>query len=169
MPEKVMRAVRRGVPCLFLLAALLAATALAQGEEKVVRLRDGTVLRGTLVSSADGVFRVKTRALGQVQVDPGEILSIEGPAGTSAGAVRAGRMQELKSEMLGDPEVMASIQDLARNEEIAAIMEDEGLQAAIMSLDLDYLRRDEKFRAFTQHPDVQAIVQKVKGKGAGDE
>ncbi len=170
MPEKVMRGTLRGFCCLFLVAALLGAAATsAQEEEKIVRLRDGTVLRGTLVPSAEGVFRVKTRTLGEVRVDPADILSVESLDATAAGAVRAGRMEELKSTMLGNPEVMASIEDLARDEEIAAIMQDEDLQAAIMSMDFDYLRQDEKFQAFTGHPGVRAIVDNVKDKGADDE
>ena len=170
MPKKVMRGALRLFCCLFLVAALLgAAAASAQEEEKILRLRDGTMLRGTLVPSAEGVLRVKTRALGEVLVDPAEILSIEDPDGTAGGEVRAGRMEKLKNEMLGNPEVMASIQDLTKDGEIAAIMQDEDLQAAIMSLDFDYLRQNEKFKAFTEHPGVRAIIDKVKDKGADDE
>jgi len=165
-----MRALRRGF-CCFLLGAVLLAAAAASGqeEEKIVRLRDGTVLRGTLVPSAEGVFRVKTRTLGEVTIDPAEILSIESPAGTAAGGPRPEQLEKLKSEMVNNPKVMAAVQELAQDSKIAEILQDEDLQAAIMSLDFDYLRQSDKFKAFTEHPGVQAIVQKVKTTGVNDE
>ena len=170
MPEKVMRALRRGSCCLVLAAALFGAvTASAQEEEKVVRLRDGTVLRGTLVPSAEGVFRVRTRALGEIQVDPAEIVSVEGPDGAAGAEVRPAQMERMKSEMVNNPQVMEAIEELSHDEEVIALMQDEQLQAAIMSLDLDYLRQDDRFQAFTEHPGVQAIVNKVRATGATDE
>ncbi len=184
MSEKVMRVFLRRVCCLFFIVALWAAgPALAQEEEKCVRLRDGTLLRGTLVPSAEGVFRIKTRTLGEVLVDPADIASIESPgrgqsgndtAGandTAGGNDTAGRMEKLKDEIVNNPQVMASVEDLAQDEQIAALMSDEDLRAAIMSLDFDYLRKDEKFQAFTAHPGVQEIIGKVRhqDKGAGDE
>ncbi len=170
MPDTVIRRMGRRLCCLFLVAALAgAAAASAQEQDRTVRLKDGTVLRGTLLPSAEGVFRVKTRTLGEVRIDPSQILTIEGPVVTLDAADQAQRMERLKSTMLNSPEVMASVQKLAQDEEIAALMQDEELQAAIMSLDFDYLRRDERFQAFIAHPGVQEVVQKVKDKGADDE
>ncbi len=178
MSEKVRRGCLRRFCCLFLLATLLGAyPALAQEEEKLVRLRDGTLLRGTLVPSAAGVFRIKSRVLGEVLIDPSDISSVESPVGTDSandttgGNDMAGRMEKLKKEIVNNPQVMASVEELAQDEEIAALMSDEKLQAAIMSLDFDYLRQDEKFRAFTAHAGVQEIIRKIRHQeeGAGDE
>ena len=166
MPEKMKRVLRRAA-CLFFLAVFLGVSAAgAEGDQKLVRLRDGTVLRGTVVPSASGVFLIKTQSLGEVQVAPDDILSVE--TLTDAYQEDKGRkIQELKSDILGNQEAMASVRQLAENDEIAAIMSDEELQAAIFSLDFEALDQSPKFQAFANHPDVQALVRQIRNKKTG--
>jgi len=171
MSEKVIRRIARGALFLFFAVALFGAAVPAQEVEKVIRLKDGTVLRGTVVPDARGVFRIQTPSLGEVQIDPAQIVSVETAGAVTAAAGtedRAQMMKKIKSDVMGDPALMGAVMQLAQDEKIAALMKDDKLQAAVMSMDFDYLKNSEAFQVFADHPDVQAIVGKFQEQKEGE-
>jgi hypothetical protein len=184
MSQKVTGLFRLGF--LGVLAAVLflaVDTAGAQEAEKLVRLKDGTVLRGTFVSDARGVYRITTRMMGDVLIDPTEIVSIQtvepSPHGLAAGsgsqaqgeACPIARINKLKADIMANPDVMASIEKITHDEKVTALAQDTAFREALRSGDMEALKDNESFQAFVDSPAVQEIIEKIGSieQGAQDE
>ncbi|MGE5280301.1 MAG: hypothetical protein ACM3L6_06135 [Deltaproteobacteria bacterium] len=178
MSDKVSRRPRAAACVLFLSffwAAVAAGASAGPDEERIVHLKDGTVLRGTLVPDASGVFRIKTSSLGDVRIDPSEIVSVE--TGAEASAPQEGaapkkeskeeRIEALKGDIMNDQSTMATVKELAANDEVVNLMLDKDLQKAILARDFEAMRQNPNFQAFASRPDVQALVQKIRDQHPG--
>lgn len=141
---------------LFLASAGLAA------EEKIVRLKDGVVLRGALVAQDSGTYQIKHGTLGVLSVKKSEIASIEDPApaheAVVSSAAGAAELKAYEQKILGSPGIMESVRALAEDKSVAEMLSDPELSAAILRRDVEYLQRSKKFLEFTANPQVQKIV-----------
>lgn len=137
-------------------------------EEKIVRLKDGVVLRGVLLSQDNDIYRIKHGTLGVLSVEKSEIAAIEDPdpaaasAAVSSPAGEAG-YKAYEQKILNSPNVMESIRALAEDKSVMEVLSDPELNAAILRRDIEYLQRNKKFLEFTNSPGVRRIVQDVAG------
>jgi len=129
---------------------------LASAQERIVRLKDGTIFRGKVLSKDKNSYKIENNILGVIAVKDSDILSIEeaAPAAPSA-------LNNLQQKIAGDPHTIQSIQSLAQDQEVVEILSDPQLKAAIMRQDVDYLKNTEKFLKFTNNPSVKKIISDV--------
>ena len=102
---------------------LLGFPAVVLASPRIISLKDGSQLKGEIVSAANGVYTVKTQNLGKIELQEGEIISISSdsmtppPAPTVAGT---GNLQEkaagLQNQILSDPKLLTDLQNLTQDD-----------------------------------------------------
>lgn len=138
----------------FFLIAWLAFTLSLYAETAVVRLKDGTTLRGEILDeggAAPGVYKINTTTLGVLSINAADIVAVQ--------ARPVDKWQEYQEKIVNSPETMASIQDLSGAQEVADMLADKEVKDAIMRQDIEYLKNNEKFMKFVNNPTVQQIIQ----------
>lgn len=132
-------------------------------QEKVVKLKDGSVMRAKILSKEGDVYRLETSSLGVVSVKEGDVAMIMDP---ESGAVPQGEVDKYQKKIMGNPAVLGAVQDLSQDPQVLEMFKDPQLRDAIMRQDVEYLKNSEKFQKFTRHPSVEKIVSEI---GPGSE
>jgi hypothetical protein len=167
-----------------LLAGALAAAGLAAGAGDLARfeLDDGSVVVGEPLSLADGVYRIRTPALGEVTVDASRVRRMSraddtggGAAGAwgaapgaptgadPAAAVSAADIEGLQRRLIGDQGVMESIMALQQDPQLKAALADPELMGLVMSGNIEALRNHPAFGRLMNHEGIRAIIEQVVG------
>ena len=147
-----------------LLALTLSSSSMAQ-QQAHIELQDGSSLRGELIGLENGVYRIRTRHLGVIELNQADIRSLGfGDAATvtnSSGATAdnplAGQLNELQKGMMGDESTMNLIMGLADDPTIQAILNNPALMRSISSGDLGALSKDPDITRLLNHPTVRQI------------
>jgi hypothetical protein len=130
---------------------------LAQAEERVIKLKDGSVIPGEILSKEGDIYKIKTATLGIVAVQEEKISSIAEaePKGTAS---VSGEEKAYREKILASPQAMESVKTLAQDKDVVAILSDPQLKEAIARHDLRFLQTNEKFIKFMNNPAVKKIV-----------
>ena len=139
----------------YLLVIFLFLNHAAFAQEKIIKLKDGVILRGKIISKEGDIYKISNAMLGVLSVKDSDIASIEEtkPA--------FGDMEAYQQKIINDPRVMESIRSLSSDKEILDMLSDTQLKTAIMNQDVDYLKNNEKFLKFTNNPTVKKIMETV--------
>ncbi len=164
---------RRRVRLPWLIASLLGLCIglgpLRAGESRI-ELRDGSVIGGEVIAVGDGVYRVRSASLGEIQVRESDVLAIRpGGSGTPAAAATDTGNQDsafaaVQQQLLGNPQTMDAISRLQGDAEVTAALTDPEFMRLITAGDVEKLRTDPRFRRLMENPSIQAIVEQVLGK-----
>ena len=159
---------------LIIAAANLALCAHAQSA-KVITLKDGSVIKGNVLQLTDGIYTLETDNIGKVNVAESEIVSIAAestpalPAtGDTASAALKGQAQEIQTNLLSDPSIMAEIQNIMQDPEIRGVLSDPAFMNAIMSYDPKQIQQSEKTQYLLQNPKFQSLMEKIQQKLPAD-
>lgn len=144
-------------------AAFFAVGRVAFAQEKVIKLKDGSVMRARILSKDGDKYRFETSSLGVVTVKESDVAMIMDP---ESGSVPQTEIDKYQKKIMGNPEVMGAIQDLTQDPEVMGMFSDPELRDAIMRQDVEYLKNNKKFQKFTHHPSVERIVSEI---GPGSE
>ncbi|HBO98121.1 MAG TPA: hypothetical protein DE315_07415 [Candidatus Omnitrophica bacterium] len=155
---------------LIVAAANLALCAHAQSA-KVITLKDGSVIKGAVTQLADGVYTLETDNLGKITVPESEVVSIAAEsapalpaAGNMASASLKGQAQEIQTNLLSDPSIMAEIQNIMQDPEIRGVLSDPAFMNAIMSYDPSQIQQNEKTQYLLQNPKFRSLMEKIRQK-----
>lgn len=171
------------IPILALLiVAGAGVSAEAETKAKLIHLRDGSSLTGNVISLDRGVYTVKTENLGTMRVRQEDIVSISNPGFAPKEAQTAeplvpGQMaphltksnlgyqvQTLQSSIMSDPELVKDIQVLMSDPEIVQIIQDEAFMQKIMTLDMDTIESDPRYRDLMYNPRMRRFIQKLQAR-----
>lgn len=145
---------------------------------EIIKLKDGNVLRGKVLSKKGGVYKVQTLSLGAVSVSAGDVVSVEeAPApqaesqassakrvvgsGQESSSPVSDEMEGYRKKIMSNPQAMESVSALAEDEAIQEIINDPELREAIINQDINYLKDNEKFLKIASHPGLQKIVSEM--------
>lgn len=173
---------KRGLALALMLLGLTGAGSVAADDLTRFELTDGSVLVGEALGLADGVYRIRTRTLGDLDVEASRIRRMEragagagGLAGAGFGAAGdnaappgyAGQIQGLQQRMVGDSGIMESIIALQGDPDLQRAIADPELIGLITSGNVEALRNHEGFGRLMQHPGIRAIIEQLTGPGGG--
>ncbi|MDA8100436.1 MAG: hypothetical protein M0042_12520 [Nitrospiraceae bacterium] len=134
---------------------------LLAGELKEIELTDGSVISGEVQSLSNGIYTIKTPALGTVKVEDSRVRVIR-PKGSSSPAPQPNaNLEPLQQKMLSDQEIMGKIESLKNDPEFQKIMSDPEIMQALSSGDMATLMANPKFLNLLSNPTVQDIQKKV--------
>lgn len=148
------------------------------GATKELVLKDGSRIQAEILSFSNGVYRLKSNALGEFSVPEDEIKSIHfsrsrkgfSSAKKSAESRQSLTMEDagigpqeiaqMKQQMISDPEIMQLLQELRRDPSIQKILEDQDLMNAINQGDLGKVSADPKIKSLMNNGTVGKILEK---------
>ncbi|HYN76407.1 MAG TPA: hypothetical protein VES73_01275 [Lamprocystis sp. (in: g-proteobacteria)] len=150
------------------------ASAVFAGDSRI-ELRDGSVVSGELVSVTNGMYRIRSRNLGEIQVREADVMAVR-PGSTAAEPVAAptsprteiagpgANLAGIQQQLLGNPQTMAAITQLQNDPAITSALSDPEFARLILSGDVEKLRSDPRFQRLLENPAIQAIVGQVLGR-----
>ena len=131
-------------------------------QEKLIKLKDGTVMRAKVISKAGDVYSFETASMGAVNVKASDVVMIAEPDLTD---MPKGEADEYQKKIMENPEAMAIIQELAQDKQVVEMLSDPALQKAIINQDVEYLTNNAKFQNFTNNPAIKKIVSDISKNG----
>ena len=161
----------KSFPSILFLLILAWSSGLYAAEAMHFELNDGSVMVGQMVSYKDGVYTIKSPALGLVQIQDTNIRSIRKASASSTAAsetqperqqIDANQIQNLQNRMTGDQDIMNIIFSLQNDPEFQAVLQDPKLMQAIQSGDLEAIRSNQKFMELMNHEKVHQVMDEMK-------
>ncbi len=160
---------------LFLTIALLNFTYLALAQStKTITLKDGSVIKGTVVQFQNNVYTVKTPGLGQVDIPDSQIVSLtslgEAPANNQPTSSPSGnpplmaQVQQMQNSLLSDPKILDEIKKLIENKEIMTLLADQNFVNDVLSYDPKRIEANQKTKELIQNPQIQNIMKQINQK-----
>lgn len=145
-------------------AILLSLYAFAESE---ILLKDGSRIRGEVLSMQHGLYRIRTESMGTIEVGSSQIQSISAHVmpGDSPGADTASPSQaavdSIKSSIANNPGVMSTIRALQNDPQMKAVLADPEIMQAVQNLDLQALSNNPKIKALMNNSKVKRIRSSV--------
>lgn len=144
-------------------------------QEKIITLKSGDVLRAEILSKENHVYRISSKSLGTVSIKeedvasvtevsggcPVSTTSVSAPSGSTLSPEQAAQVETLQKKIMGNPQLMDSIQSLAKDKQVTDMFSDPALKDAIMRRDVDYLKNNQKFQEFTNNPTVKKVIDEL--------
>jgi len=167
----------RFLSILFILATVCSPLPAAGDTAREIELTDGSIIRAEVVSMSQGVYRLRSDLLGEIEVPEQRIKAIRSPE-TKTAAPRPDREPEVESSapvvtfstpaptpsaadlqqrLQQDPGALEKILSLQNDPLVQSILQDPETMQAIEARDLGTLLNDPKIRALMNHPTVQEL------------
>ncbi len=142
------------------------ALAFAQQPSQTITLKDGTTLKGQLVTVANGSYTINSPAVGQVKVSADQISSITATGASSTtpgiltpdGKLSANTVDSIKTNMLQDPEIMSLMQELVADPSVVEMLKDPSLMQVALSMDPEQVKNNPQVQKLVQNPTMQKIL-----------
>ncbi|MBU0468158.1 MAG: hypothetical protein KKD07_08875 [Candidatus Omnitrophica bacterium] len=165
----------------FLACLLFTSIVHAQTSQKIITLKDGSIIKGTVVSVENQKYIIDTNNLGKIEVADTDIVSIVSPGtgqvpanqnalgnlGGLGNLGMSGQMQQMQNSLMSDPNMMAEMQAMLQDEEIMALISDPNIMKDLMSNDPSVIQNNPKIMQLMNNPQMQALVQMMMNKGIG--
>lgn len=159
----------------FLLLMFSFLSPLAFAGTKYITLKDGSVIKGELVSFENGTYTLRTENLGQLQLPEANVVSLSNDAATAPLAQpgqQAGpdpnfsnKVSAMQNQIMGNPQAMQAVQAMAEDPEIAAMISDpafvQQLTAAVSNDNMDSVADNPKIQKLMSNPKMQALIQQL--------
>ncbi len=164
-------------PKILVLLAMFCSSLSAYGETlRELELTDGSTIRAEIVSMSNGVYRVRSEALGEIEIPEHRIKAIrsseEEPTAktrmetepeetftspTETTPAPAPSTEDLQQVFQQDPAAMEKILSLQGDPLVQSILDDADTMRAIEAGDIGTLLNDPKIRALMSHPTVRDL------------
>ena len=146
-----------------LFLTIFTTTATAQLEPlKTITLKDGTVLKGRVVSMANGEYTIQTPYLNELVIQESNVESIaDHTRPTLTTDVLKNEVENVQGQVMANPELMQEIQETMSDPKVQAIMQDPDFMKAIMSMDPEQIQNNPKTREMLNQPEIRELFQKI--------
>lgn len=145
------------------------------GSVKHIALKDGSVIKGELVSFENGIYTVQTENLGRLQLPEANVVSIAeqtalNPNSTNSPTTNAApdfsnKVTAMQTQIMNDPQAMQTVQAMAEDPEIAAMISDpdfvKQLTTAVSNNNVESVAGDPKIQQLMSNPKMQALIQQL--------
>ena len=154
---------------LILLLALFCGGAFA-GTPGEIELIDGSLIRGEIVSFKEGVYTLRSKAIGSIEINESKIRAIRFTSDETGhkAAYRAtdgptsAESEDLQHELLNNEKILPILLSLQNDPEIQEILNDPDIMDAVFAGDLQRLMSNPKFMELLNHPKVRQIQETFK-------
>ena len=146
---------------LIFLSLFAAATLMNAAEIREIEFIDGSVITGEVVSLSEGVYTIRSVALGTLQVEESKVRTIRVKGSSSTTGDTAGQLKSLQEKMMSDSEVMSTIQSLQSDPDFQRILEDPEIKKAVQAGDLNALMANPRFMELLNKAAVQEIGKRM--------
>jgi len=156
-----------------LVVLLLVPFVSAESRLRSITMKDGTKVQGAIVGIEDGKYIVESPALGKLQLNQNDVVSIISSSGKTVEAssiVGSSReeavvdIQSVQSKIMADPEIMADIQAIASDPEMVALVTDPDFMKAIQSRNMSAVKADPHTAQLMNNPRIKALIEKIQSQ-----
>ena len=153
----------------FLFILGLFCTSVSAGELVQIKLTDGSVISGEIVSFKEGVYTIKSNILGTIKINESKIQIIRSKShaedtgkleNTSNTSINT-QVQALQKSIMNDQEIMNMILFLQNDPDFQEILKDPAIINAVSSGDINTLMSNPKFMKLLTNPKFQEIKKKI--------
>jgi hypothetical protein len=159
---------------ILLLICISLLTTSAATADTILRLKDGSILKGRVIQMAHGVYSVQT-AIGQVEIGEDQIVSISEeldqpiqPSSTTSVPADSNNLrtqvQNVQGSLMNDAQLMADIQMLAQDPEIMPLLMDPSFMKDMLSYDPQRIQSNPKLETLMSNPKMKALLEKIAQK-----
>lgn len=143
---------------------------------KIIKLKDGSTLKGEVLQLSNGVYTLQTSNLGEVKINESDILSITSPellnslpekstlAGDADKAELQKQVQQLQGTILSDKGIMTEIQNILEDENIKALLSDPKLLEDVTSFDQQKIEQNINIQSLMNNPKMKELMKKIQQK-----
>ena len=130
-----------------------------------IELIDGSVIQGEIVSFKEGVYTIRSKAIGSIEINESKIRTIRYTSdktdpktglNPAPGSVNAESLA-LQQALMSNEEILPILLSLQNDPEIQEILNDPDIMDAVLAGDLQRLMSNPKFMELLNHPKVQQI------------
>ena len=142
----------------------LASRCLLAAELQLIVLQDGSQVNAEVLSLKNGVYTLKSPALGQFTVNARQIRTIQTIRGTMPHARTpkptdaSKNMEQIQSSLLANRNTVKIIMDLQNDATVKAILGDRDIMAAIQRGDYTYLASNPKIKKLMNKAEIKQIT-----------
>lgn len=132
-----------------------------------IQLSDGSRVHAEIVSYANGIYRLRSKALGTFSIAEEQIQSIQPLDSSGAGATQAPavkQIQQLQQEVMANPKTMKMILDLQNDPSIKSILQDKELMQAIEKGNMNRVGQDPKIKSLMKNGAIADILKRHQPK-----
>ncbi len=162
---------------LSLILLVLLMTTTPSHADQVIILKDGSHVRGELVSVVNGIYTVQTATMGQVNVNAGNVVSINNgeaqqtaqamPAPTQTNAaITEQKFQQMQTQIMSNPAALADIQEIAKDPELMKLLSDPALIQSAVSHDVNGITSNSNTQELLNNPKMKALMEKLQAGAA---
>jgi len=157
---------------IFCLSFLALNAAAYCGQVNKIELSDGTVINGEIVSFANGVYTIRTLALGEIKVGALRVSKIESlnrsltntpdASVASPSNLTPSQIDSYKQRLLDNPESAAIVTGLSTDPQIQELAKDPQIADAAKAGDIQALMKNKKFMSIVNDSRIQEEIKKIK-------
>jgi len=146
-----------------------------------IRLKDGSLIKGYVLDLSEGTYTIQTNDLGEIKIEQDKIISLsvvtkidenvssqkydEDEQGSSLGDVIGNnfqpKVQQVQQKIMSNPDMMLSVGELLKNENVVQILSDPTLIQQLMSGDPAEVQNNPKVKQLLNNPDMQSLINKL--------
>jgi len=156
-----------------LLLLILAHTPLFAVTDQIITLKDGSKIKGEVVSLSSGIYTVHSPALGDVKVNASEIVSIAGSTNATQqntpdmGQAQTDtsinqRIKSAQNQLLNDPQMMGELMEIMKDAELEPLLSDPDLVNKVLSNDVKAIESDPKAQELIKNPKMRALMDQMR-------
>lgn len=140
--------------------------------DRVIVLKDGSRIRGEIVSVENGLYRIDSESLGTIFLGSNQIesilsasastasepaLTVHSAVGIQSAVGTQSAMQSIQSTIMNNPGIMGTIMELQNDPQIQAVLADPEVMKAIQSFDFEALANNPRIKALMNNSKVRHI------------
>ena len=149
-----------------ILLLFVASGYLFAAELQRVVLQDGSSVNAEVLSLNNGVYTLRSPALGKFTVSATQVQAIQAIRGTSPQAQSAtgdtrAEMEQIQSSLLANGDTVKLIMALQNDPDVQAILADGDIMAAIQRGDYESLANNPKIKNLMNKPEMKQITGSV--------
>ncbi len=136
-------------------------------------MKDGSVVPAEILSFANGVYQPRSKSLGRFSLSEEKINSIQygdgrGAAGVSRNpslselGIDAQQLDQMKNQLLSDPETAKLLQNLQKDPAVQDILNDKALMNAVNQGDVGKVAADPKVKGLMNNKEVGKLLERAR-------
>jgi hypothetical protein len=142
---------------------------------KSFTLKDGSIIKGELISFQDQMYSIRLPGQSQtmdvpesyvIQISDANTANSANTSSTIAPSTipSAAQIQNMQNMLLADPAAMEQIQSLLQDPEITSILSDPDFMNAVMTYDTQKVSENEKTQKLLENPKILRLIESFQGK-----
>jgi len=142
----------------------------AASEIKEIRLKDGSVLTGELISYNGAAYTIQTPSLGRITIDGSKVSSLRtksssglnyGQSGEKQRGIKA-QAQAIQRQITENPKIMKKILSLQEDPNFKSILSDPAIMNAVSAGNIESLTSNPDFMNLLNNSAVKDISEELK-------